>query len=142
MKLVNETIHSDVGFYIGDVMLALPEEIYYGIWGGNYWLRDEPYINRAWIDDPSGLKFVVAETAKSKDGPFKGDNGTVFKSEFGSLGIVPLEILSDTQTTESGFIIHMAGEATLTVENGIFKIVLPDKSVLTIDTNTIVDLKE
>ena len=124
-------IKSEKGFYIGDLCYAMPDELYYEIWGRTYNFDDGMF------NDPgSALQFAVGSTAYG-DGMYKGSNGFWYPVDAGVIGVVPLELCREDRSPfkEYGSVIEQAGTVTFEAECGKFSIELPDGSKFSIDTS-------
>lgn len=127
---VSAQIKSEKGFYIGDLCYAMPDELYYEIWGRTYNFDDGMF------NDPgSALQFAVGSTAYG-DGMYKGSNGFWYPVDAGVIGVVPLELCREDRSLfkDDGSIIEQAGTVTFEAEYGKFSIELPDGSKFSIDT--------
>lgn len=127
-KKVRGSIHSDIGFYVGDVCYALGEDVYYGFWGVRNNFDDGVY------EVPGGnAKFAVASTAYG-DGEYMSNDGRMFWVDAGNLGIVPLELAERERADELGYVFLMPGTAEFCTENGVFEFTLPNRNSFTVDT--------
>lgn len=127
-KTITGTVHSEKGFYIGDICYMLPQK-YYDIWcqedcqDGIYDIKDKK------------ARFAVGVT-KYGDGTYFGDNGYGFPVDAGNIGIIPLELVEGNYNEANlfGFIAKCHGDASFSVSDGYFEIELPDGSSFDIDT--------
>lgn len=121
-------ITSEKGFYIGDVCYVLADDLYYRFWGDTCNFED------GCITDPdTGFQFAVAGTAYG-DGCYADNYGNIYGVDAGVIGLVPLELVKDSDTDSDGLVIREPGSAHFEASGGKFKITLPSGKVFLIDT--------
>ena len=126
MKQTTGIIHSEKGFYIGDICYVLNRENYDKVWGG------AEYKDGQYTVPETGYNFIVAGTAWG-DGIYEDNDGREYPVDAGNIGLVPLE-LCERPHTDNGRVISEPGDATYTAEDGVFIITLPSGKTVTIDT--------
>lgn len=122
------SIHSDIGFYIGDICYVLSDEHYHGFWGKRYEYKDGIYK----IDE-KGLGFAVSGTSYG-DGSYSDQRGNVYEVDAGVIGLVPLELVKEGADLELGMVFKGEGEAVIEADGGVFDITLPGGKQIMIDT--------
>lgn len=121
-------VKSEKGFYFGDPCYVLDDELYYGVWGNVYEFQD------CSVRDPkTGLHFSVAGTYMG-DGTYGGSNGRYFSVDSGTLALIPLEMIHKELDDESDYTVSCCGEAVFKANDGVFRVVFPDGSILNVDT--------
>lgn len=127
MRQTTGIIHSEKGFYIGDICYVLNEDVYDKVWGGADY-KDGKY------DVPgTGQQFIVAATAWG-DGFYEDGEHHEYPVDAGNIGLVPLELV-ERPYSQHGRVIEEPGDATYTAEDGVFIITLPSGKTVSIDTN-------
>jgi hypothetical protein len=126
MRQTTGIIHSEKGFYIGDICYVLNREIYDKVWGS------AEYADGKYIVPGTSREFIVARTAWG-DGFYEDGDGCEYPVDAGNIGLVPLE-LCERPHTDNGRVISEPGDATYTAEDGVFIITLPSGKTVTIDT--------
>ena len=120
------SVHSDKGFYVGDICYVLNDDIYYGIW------RDVHDFDDGCHEVPgTGLSFAVGSTAYG-DGCYKDEHNNVYGVDAGVIGIVPLELCG--KGTSGGSVFDTPGDATFEMYEGKFSFMLPGRVEVNIDT--------
>ena len=120
------SIHSDKGFYVGDISYVLNDDIYYGIWMGVHDFDDGCHEVPG-----TGLSFAVGSTAYG-DGCYIDEHNNLYSVDAGVIGIVPLELCE--RGTSSGAVFETSGDATFEMYEGKFKFRLPGGVEVNIDT--------
>lgn len=129
--MVEGSVESSKGFYVGDVCYALSEEVYHGFWGDKQGFKDGVFT----VPGTDGLKFAVGGTAYG-DGSYADQLGHCFPVDAGVIGLVPIELVDDMEKAiDLGLVVDAPGKAEFTSEDGIFSISLPDGQVVEIDTH-------
>jgi hypothetical protein len=131
MDRVQGTIHSEIGFYIGDLWFCLDKDLYHRFWGDACHYEDGVFQ----VPD-SDLRFAVAATYGG-DGGYTGSDGVMYIVDCGVLSLVPLELLPEEYQEDAdivGRIIRVPGDAEFEAEGGVFRYTLPDKSRIVIHT--------
>ena len=117
-------VESKEGFYVGDICYALPDDIYYDVWG------EADYDDG--IYEANGFKFAVAATAYG-DGEYQSADGKyTFGVDAGNIGVVPLELASKYDIAELrdlGAVFENPGTAELKADAGYFTISVPDEEI-------------
>lgn len=126
--MTHAKIHSDKGFYIGDICYVLSDELYHGVWGGDHDFEDGMFT-----DPATGYSFAVAGTAYG-DGEYDDGHGRVYPVDAGVIGLVPLE-LAERLPDQYSYISEVPGEAEFRAEAGRFEIELPTGERVYIDTS-------
>ncbi len=129
MKQLKETIHSAMGFYIGDSKGIAPKrlklEARVACSGGGKWKDDERNAEAV------GVHIGSATPGKSYFDKF-GDEYVIYSN---TLALVPFELVSATvDKLRFGRIIPGAGEATFDTIGETIKITLPSTEVVEIHT--------
>ena len=109
---VKGSIHSDIGFYVGDICYVLSEEHYHGFWG-----KRNEYKDGVYKIDEKGLGFAVAGTAYG-DGNYSDKRCNIYGVDAGVIGMV----------------FKGEGEAVIEADGGVFDITLPGDKQIMIDT--------
>jgi hypothetical protein len=126
-KLVEGTVTSEKGFYVGDICYVLDEEkVYFGVWQQVYGFK-----NGVFEVPGIGHSFAVASTSYG-DGEYVGSDRFHYWVDAGVIGLVPMELVETL--TPGGRFIEGAGTASFRAENGKFQIVLPDGEEILIET--------
>ncbi|MBR6982173.1 MAG: hypothetical protein IKH75_01345 [Ruminococcus sp.] len=120
------TVHSDKGFYIGDICYALCDEIYYGIWN-----KVHHFDDGCFEVPEKGYSFGVGSTAYG-DGLYTDEEGNQYGVDAGVIGIVPLELCD--KGTSGGTVVETPGDAMFYAFEGKFKFSLPGGKEINIDT--------
>jgi hypothetical protein len=135
MGRVQGTIHSDSGFYIGDLWFGLDVNLYHKFWG------DVCHYEDGVFQDPaSDWSFAVANTGDNDDRAYTGSDGFLYFVYSSNLALVPLELANKMFVEESeetdmfGRIIYDPGDAMFEAENFVFTYTLPDGSRIVIPT--------
>ena len=121
------TVHSEKGFYLGDICYVLGDETYYGVWGGNH------YEDGCFEVGEGGFQFVVAGTAYG-DGTYFDGQGHEYGVDAGVIGLVPLELVGKEDGLSDGRVCLCGGEAEFEVEDGVFFVSLPNGENVIINT--------
>ena len=128
-KVIEGTIRSESGFYVGDICYAMRRDLYHDYWGSK--LGFESGIHTI---PEIGFAFAVDNTAYG-DGTYRGSDGFEYSVDAGVIGVVPLELATRRQyEDEDGRVFAQAGNATFRAEGGVFDIMLPDGTAIHIDT--------
>ena len=125
---VKGSIHSDIGFYVGDICYVLSEEHYHGFWG-----KRNEYKDGVYKIDEKGLGFAVAGTAYG-DGNYSDKRCNIYGVDAGVIGLVPLELVKEDADLELGMVFKGEGEAVIEADGGVFDITLPGDKQIMIDT--------
>ena len=121
------SVHSDKGFYIGDICYALADDVYNGIWGHVHGFDDGCF------EVPKkGHSFGVGSTAYG-DGCYEDEDGNKYGVDAGVIGIVPLELCE--KGTSGGTVIETPGDSRFEFYEGRFRFMLPGGKEVRIDTN-------
>lgn len=124
--MVKGVIYSDIGFYIGDICLALSDDTYHSVWGAADYAEG--------IYDTEGLQFAVGSTDHG-DGTYTGEDGVEYYVDAANIGIVPIELLhTDREDTEGAKLVCVPGEADFEFDNGLFWFSLPNGEDFYVDT--------
>lgn len=120
------SVHSDKGFYIGDICYVLNDNIYYGIW------RDVHNFDDGCHEVPdTGLSFAVGSTAYG-DGCYEDEHNNVYGVDAGVIGIVPLELCE--KGSSGGAVFKTPGDAIFEMYEGKFRFRLPGGVEVNINT--------
>ena len=132
MKRIKGTVHSNIGFYIGDICYCLSNKVYHDFWG-----KKKGYEDGVYVEPESMLRFAVAGTAHG-DGCYHDRAYNFYEVDAGVIGLVPLELVEDDSTSH-GRVILAKGDAVFEAHDGVFRITLPYGEIVNIDTNDFVD---
>lgn len=122
-----ERITSTIGFYVGDVSFVLDDRVYDGILGAH------GFHNGRYYDPETGFWLAIFGTEQNNC-IFTDHLDREYEVDDGEIGIVPLEIVGDMSADEGQYFFG-AGEAVMTVKDGVFYISLPRGEIVVIDTN-------
>lgn len=123
---VHGTIHSDVGFYIGDICYVMKREDYH-VWTEDYGCSDGKIPIR------DGYEVLIGSTAFG-DGTYRGSDGFSYSVDAGIIGAVPFELLDVPvdEAKEYGTF-HEGTVCDFDSYEGIFKFTIGDEEII-IDT--------
>ena len=129
VEQITGSVHSDKGFYIGDICYVLSDEMYFGVWDKLHGFDDGCFEIPG-----TGYSFAVGSTAYG-DGVYVDDKGNEYGVDAGVIGIVPLELCKDERYSYFGSVFETPGEARFEMYEGRYKFDLPGGEVIKIDTN-------
>lgn len=127
--IIQGTIRSSVGFYIGDICYFMNRSLYHGVW------IDQLDFGDGVFEDVggTGYGFAVASTAYG-DGSYRGTDGTNFGVDAGVLGAVPMELAQafggpredwDEDCTEAVYVrVRGPSELLFSYEDGRFAFIV------------------
>lgn len=122
------TIHSDTGFYIGDICYVLDDKVY------SEWLRHGFDKSRGYFDVPDrGFGFAVDYTREG-DGCYRDSSGRYYGVDAGVIGVVPLELAARKMNLDLGNVFYCTGDCRFESSDGNFRIKLPDGEFIRIAT--------
>lgn len=125
-NVIEGTVRSESGFYVGDICYAMRDDLYHDFWGGKLGFRSGIHT----IPE-IGFAFAVDGTAYG-DGSYIGSDGFDYGVDAGVIGVVPLELAAED--LYGGRVFVQAGSASFRAEDGVFDITLPDGTAIHIDT--------
>ena len=129
--IVQGTVESEKGFYIGDVCYVLTDDVYHEFWGCKKKFADGIFE----VPGMCGIKFAVGGTAEG-DGCYADQLGHSFPVDAGVIGLVPIELVKNmNKAMDLGLVVNTPGIAEFKSDDGIFSIVLPDGQTIEIDTH-------
>lgn len=130
MKQLKETIHSAMGFYIGDSKGIAPKR-----------LKLEARVacsgGGKWKDDETGAEAVGVHVGSSAlHGSYNATNGDRFDISGNTFALIPLELITATVNTigNAGRVVFDGGDATLETIGETIKITLPSTEIVKIHT--------
>lgn len=123
--IVKGKIHSDHGFYIGDISYVLSEYVFEHIYCKN---RRKEGIYKV-----GAFQFAVS-TPASSDTYYRDMEGNQYCVDEKNIGIVPLELVDVVSATD--VVVRGSGEAKFLFDKGVFKIGFSNNALrIIIDTN-------
>lgn len=134
---VGDFITSGKGFYIGDPGYVLSDDVYYGIWYEKYNFKNGK------INVDGKLSFIVHRTAYG-DGEYFDGSGFSYGVDSGTLAIIPLELIKETEIEpnegkyEYGRIVF-GTTGSLEYADGVFTFRIDSKDIIVIDTDPAYD---
>lgn len=136
--MIKEKITSKKGFFVGDVCYALSKENYKILLAKSYDYTCHIYKNGKFEIEKD--KFIVWASTAYGDGDFEDNSDRLFSVDSGTLGIVPFELVDNTQLNENAYgcfyICEVAGTAEFSETDGFFTIILPNGEKIEIDTKS------
>ena len=131
LEAENDTVKSNVGFFIGDPCYVLSDDKY-DIWGNKYNYNDG-FIE---IND---YNFIVHGTAYG-DGEYFDEQGYSYGVDSGTIAVIPLELIKqDIEGIAEGEFeygrVILGNEASLDYKDGKFYVVIDNNEEVIIDTD-------
>jgi hypothetical protein len=90
---MNETV-TQGKYYIGDPISVLPDKYSIGIWGNEYDYQNGKF-------NINGFEMIVHRT-HSGDGVYKDTRDRIYKISSGTIGLIPIELLSEQYISGKG----------------------------------------
>ena len=134
--MVHGLIHSNLGFYVGDLCYAMNEKLYDKFWGDELGFSDGVFLvpENKYFPSGKGYFFAVDSTTYG-DGTYEDDDGREYPVDAGVIGVLPLELVDNSVYDGGGHIFEVPGVCSFTAYSGHFTIELPNHEVLIIKTD-------
>lgn len=127
--VVEGTIKSSKGFYVGDPCYVLSDEIYHNFWGDVCHWKDGIH-NVPTTEE----QFAINGTAYG-DGEYFDEYGRVYGVDSGTISVIPLELVEDIDSAKDyGYVTEKPGSVDFCFYNGLFTVDFGYEK-FTIDTN-------
>lgn len=134
--MIEGTVRSEKGFYVGDICYAMNPNLYHKYWIDTLGCAEGVHFVpvHSLLAGNAGFSFAVGYTAWG-DGCYSDNHFRAYAVDAANIGVLPLELVDFNREPDAGHVFYSPGVCTFECCDGVFYIDIPGIAPIKIDTN-------